>query len=201
MPMIPGVLLAAGRSTRMGRAKALLRIDVNGPTFVDLIVRALLEGGAADAIVVGRPDDDALRAELDRLRMPLRFVPNPDADRGQLTSVIAGLNAADRPGTAGVLVTLVDVPLVRATTVAALISAFHGSQASIVRAVHGGRHGHPVIFRRPVFDELRRADPDVGAKAVLRARAQEILDVDAGDPGVVIDVDLPEDYERIKSRS
>jgi CTP:molybdopterin cytidylyltransferase MocA len=196
--MIPGVVLAAGRSTRMGRSKALLPLNGDGPTFVERIVRTLVDGGAADAIVVGRPDDEALRAELDRLSIPVRFVPNPDADRGQLTSLIAGLNAADRPGTAGVLVTLVDVPLVEVSTVAALLAAFHESGAPIVRAVHGGRHGHPVIFGRRVFDELRRCDPEAGAKAVLRGRAQEILDVETDDPGVLIDVDAPEDYERIR---
>jgi molybdenum cofactor cytidylyltransferase len=195
--VIPGIILAAGRSTRMGRPKALLRLGETGPTFVAQIVRTVLDGGAADALIVGRPDDDDLRAAVDRLQLPARFVPNPYADAGQLSSLIAGMNAADHPGTRGILVTLVDLPLVTASTVAALIAAFSSSGAPIVRAVHGGRHGHPVIFGRPVFDELRRADPIAGAKSVFRRRAQDVLDVEVDDAGVLLDVDVPEEYERL----
>ena len=69
--------------------------------------------------------------------------------------------------------------------------------APIVRATHHGRHGHPVIFARAVFDELRHADPAAGAKSVLRAHEAAIVNVEVEDPGVVTDVDTPEDYARL----
>jgi molybdenum cofactor cytidylyltransferase len=69
------------------------------------------------------------------------------------------------------------------------------SSAPIVRAVHGGRHGHPVIFKRRVFDALRAADPSVGAKEVVRSAGIEDVEVD--DPGVLTDVDTPGDYVRV----
>jgi molybdenum cofactor cytidylyltransferase len=196
--MIPGVILAAGRSTRMGRSKALLPIPVEGPrprTFVAHLAEAMLAGGAADALVVGRPEDQALRDEVDRLAGRVRFIANPRADTGQLSSVLAGLNAADHPGTRAILVSPVDLPLIRSETIAALLTAFSVSSPPIARATHGGRHGHPVIFGRAVFDALRRADVTVGAKAVLRAHA--VLDVDVDDPGVLHDIDTPEDYTRV----
>ena len=112
--LIPGLILAAGRSTRMGRSKALLPVKEGGPSFVRHLTQTLLEGGVADVIVVGRPDDEPLRREIDDIAV--RFVANHDADSGQLSSVIAGLNAADRPGVGGVLVTPVDAPLVSAAT-------------------------------------------------------------------------------------
>ena len=195
--MIPAIILAAGRSTRMGRPKAVLRVGEDGPTFVERIVTTMLEGGAADALVVGRPDDVALRGEVDRLQPRARFVENPDADRGQLSSLLAGLNAADHPGTRAVVVTLVDLPLITPATVSAVLSAFSSSGSPIVRAVHGGRHGHPVVFGRAVFQDLRHADPAIGAKAVLRRRGADVLDVEVDDPGVLLDVDVPEDYERL----
>jgi molybdenum cofactor cytidylyltransferase len=65
--------------------------------------------------------------------------------------------------------------------------------------VHGGRHGHPVIFKRPVFQALRTADPEVGAKAILRAHAMDDVEVD--DPGVLRDVDTPEDFARLELRN
>jgi molybdenum cofactor cytidylyltransferase len=66
-----------------------------------------------------------------------------------------------------------------------------------VRAVHAGRHGHPVLFGRAVFGELRHADPATGAKAVVRAHAADVLNVDVPDPGVLLDIDLPEDYDEM----
>ena len=183
---------------RMGRAKALLTLPPDGATFVARLVNTVLSGGAADALVVGRPDDQTLRDEVDlliRSAAHVRFVENRRADLGQLSSVIAGLNAADRPGVRALLVTPVDLPLVFPQTVTTLITAFAASSTPIVRATHQGRHGHPVIFGRPVFDALRRADPNIGAKSVVRTHP--VLDVEVNDPGVLHDVDTPADYARV----
>jgi molybdenum cofactor cytidylyltransferase len=70
------------------------------------------------------------------------------------------------------------------------------SPALVIRAVHDGRHGHPVIFRRALFDRLRQADPAVGAKAVVRA--VDVEDVEVHEPGITQDVDTPADYERLR---
>lgn len=191
--MVPGLVLAAGASTRMGRPKALLPSGASGLTFVAGLILALRGGGVEDVLVVGRPGDDPLRVEVEARGG--RFVENPRADDGQLSSLLAGLNVADRPGVRGLLVTPVDVPLVTGAIVADLIREFHISEPPIVRAVHRGRHGHPVIFARAVFHELRRADPAVGAKAVLRAHASDLKDVEVDSDAVLTDVDTPEDYE------
>ena len=132
--------------------------------------------------------------------LPARFVENPGANTGQLSSILAGLEAADVHRTSGLLVTPVDAPLVTPATVAALLAMFSSTGASIVRAVYRGRHGHPVVFSRDVFESLRRADPDVGAKAVLRAHPDSIVNVDVDDAGVVGDVDTPEDYRALFGR-
>jgi molybdenum cofactor cytidylyltransferase len=122
-------------------------------------------------------------------------VVNPDPDRGQLSSLIAGLDAVDGPRVFAALVTLVDVPFVMASTITALLSRGRASPAPIVRATYKSRHGHPVIIRRELFDALRRADPLAGAKPVFRAHP--IDDVEVDDPGVVQDVDTPDDYRRL----
>jgi molybdenum cofactor cytidylyltransferase len=95
---------------------------------------------------------------------------------------------------------LVDVPLVRAGTVRAVMDAFSSTHAPIVRPVAGGRRGHPVLFARRVFDDLRRADPAVGAKAVVRAHAAEVCDVEVDDEGACRDVDTPEDFAGLEER-
>lgn len=198
--MVPGVILAAGRSSRMGRAKALLLCAPDGETFVHRLARTLSAGGVQRVLVVGRPDASGLRDEVAAMAVPVRFVENADADAGQLSSVLAGLRAAGLPGTRGLLVTPVDAPLITSETVAALLGVFSSTGAPIVRAVYRGKHGHPVVFSRAVFDDLRRADPKVGAKAVLRAHERAIVNVEVDDPGVVTDVDTPEDYQALFGR-
>ena len=183
----------------MKRPKALMPIQPDGTTFVAQLSRTLVQGGAIDVLVVGRSDDEALQREVDALGPSVRFVANPD--RGQLSSLIVGLNAADKPGVTGILVAPVDAPLIAASTVAALLSQYVSSRAPIVRATYRGRHGHPVIFSRSVFEDLRHADPSQGAKAVVRAYSSGAIDLDVEDPGVVDDIDDPDDYARILDRS
>ncbi|HXG55244.1 MAG TPA: hypothetical protein VNJ03_07665, partial [Vicinamibacterales bacterium] len=73
--------------------------------------------------------------------------------------------------------------------------------AAILRATHANRHGHPVLFMREVFEELRKADPSVGAKAILRSRPDRVLNVEVDEAGVIMDVDTPADYERLFGRT
>lgn len=199
---VTGVILAAGRSSRMGRAKALLRVWPGGDTFVMRLLTALAEGGVGEVLVVVRPDDRDVGAEVLRgaadLPVPVRVVENPAADLGQLSSVQAALSAIHARRGDGLLIVPVDMPLVSPATIRRLLEVFPSSHAPVVRAVHAGRHGHPVIFSRTVFDDLRGADPAVGARSVVRARGA--LDVEVDDRGAVEDVDTPEDYERLFGR-
>ena len=195
--MVPALILAAGESKRMGRSKALLP-HTEDDTFTSYLTRSLRAGGADDVLVVGRSSDRGLQAEA--ARCGARFIDNPHADRGQLSSLIAGLDIVDRPGVVAVLVMPVDIPLVRSDTIRRALAAFHATRAPIVRVTHENRHGHPVIFGRAVFDELRRADYDIGAKAVLQLHAATILNVEVDDPAVLRDVDTPEDYQAIFAR-
>ena len=154
--MVAGIILAAGASSRMGSPKALLR--TGDRTFVRAILDAFRDGGLASVVVVVRPGDREVDAEV-RASGFGRIVENPRPEEGQLSSLLAGLAAVDDPAVHGVLVTLVDVPLVSPATVRSLLDRAERSPAPILRAVHQGRQGHPVVFKRAVFDALRRADP------------------------------------------
>ena len=193
--MIPGIVLAGGRSSRMGRPKALLPIGSSGETFFDRVTRTLLAAGIEDIVVVVGADADAIRAGA-RPVAGVRIVDNPDHARGQLTSLLAGLHACDTSRASAALVTLIDVPLVSAETVRSLIAAHLASNAPIVRPISQGRHGHPVIFGRVLFEQLERADPSQGAKPVVRAHKTEMVEVSIDDEGAFTDIDTREDYER-----
>ena len=190
-PPVVAIVLAAGASVRMGRPKALLRVE--GRTFVRRILDTLRDGGIDEIVVVLRPGQLEVAAEV--AAGAGRVAVNPRADDGQLSSLIAGLDAVDVPGVDSVLVTLVDVPLIQPSTVRALVERAPRSPAPIVRVTHRGVHGHPVIFKRAVFAALRAADPAAGAKTVVNS--VQVDDVEVDDPFVARDVDTPEDYRAI----
>lgn len=196
MADIPGIVLAGGKSSRMGRPKALLPIGSSGETFFDRVTRTLLDAGVDDIIVVVGAEAEAIRAGVRQPASSVRIVDNPDYKQGQLTSLLAGLRAIDRAGARAALVTLIDVPLVTASTVRLLISVYRERGASIVRPVSSGRHGHPVIFGCELFGELQRADPAHGAKPIVRAHAGEMIEVPVDDEGAFTDIDTREDYEK-----
>jgi len=192
---VVGIVLAAGASLRMGRPKALLPFGAE--TFVSRVCTVLAGGGVDDIVVVAGPEAAEVEGALAHAGLRVRVVENTCRDEGQLTSLRAGLAVADRPGVDGVLVHLVDAPLVATATVRAVLEAFRRTRAPVVRPLCGGRHGHPVVFGRATFDELRTADAADGAKPVVRAHAADAIDVRVDDPGAIQDIDTPEDYERL----
>ncbi len=197
--MIPAIVLAAGKSSRMGRPKALLPIGSTGETFLTRILHMLRDGGIQRAFVVIGAEADAVRATLPREDNFLRIVENPDYELGQLSSLVAGLAAVEDEDdhARAALVTLVDLPLIAAPTVRAVLEAYDTAPgAPLVRPRRGNRYGHPVIFDRRLFDELKHADPFTGAKPVVHAHAAEEVNVDVADDGAFTDIDTQEDYER-----
>jgi molybdenum cofactor cytidylyltransferase len=196
--VIPAVVLAAGRSSRMGRAKATLPLDATD-TFLTRIVRTFLEADVDDVVVVVGHEADAIVSSFSASGLPARFVVNRDYDRGQWSSLVAGLGVVDRPGVAATLMTLVDVPLVTADTVRAVLACYRRTRAPVVRPTSGSRHGHPLLVDRTLFAELRAADPAAGAKPVIRAHASAVGDIAIADEGAFRDIDTEEDYLRMIS--
>ena len=195
--MIPGVILAAGLSTRMGgRPKAALDLDGHD-TFLTRIVRTFHGAGVQDVVVVlGHGAADVEHSLRTRSLAP-RVVINEQYRTGQFSSVLAALDAIDRPGVPAFLMTLVDVPLVSASTIRAVLERYQQTGAAIVRPVRGALHGHPVLIDRVLFDDLRHADPTQGAKPIVRANVSAAGDVVVDDDGAFADVDTPEDYRRL----
>jgi molybdenum cofactor cytidylyltransferase len=193
--VIPAIVLAAGKSTRMGRPKANLPLE-DGETFLSRIVRTFSEAAVAEVVVVLGHDAEAIARVFAPSGAAARLIINPDYESGQLSSLLTGLDAVDRPGVTATLFTLVDVPLVTPRTVRTVIDHFLRTRAPIVRPIHGHQHGHPIVIDRSLFEEIRHADPAIGAKAVVRAHASARGDVEVEDPGAFLDIDTAHEYER-----
>lgn len=196
--MLYAMILAAGDSTRMGRPKALLP-DPDGRPFVARLVRTFAAAGLSDVIVVTGSLHSEISAAVTADRPPVSpiLINNPQPELGQLSSLWTGLGAATKPDVEAVLVTLVDIPLVRPATVRKVIDAWTQSRAPIVRPAVGNRHGHPVLFDRSLFEALRHAPLTEGARAVVHANANRIVNVEVDDEGCLLDVDTPGDYEAV----
>jgi molybdenum cofactor cytidylyltransferase len=196
--VIRAIVLAAGASSRMRRPKAGIVLPGTKTTFLERIVQSLLDAGLPDVVVVTGANPEAARRSWSGPDDRVRFVHNARWEEGQLGSLQCGLAAIDSPGLDAALVSLVDVPLVLPSTIARLVGAWRETRAPIVRPSRMGAHGHPVIFDRAVFGELRAASPLEGAKPVIRAHLERIVHVEVDDPGAFRDFDTPDDLSVIE---
>ncbi len=183
------VVTAAGSAERFGGRKLLTPID--GEPLLDHTIRALLEGGAAEVIVVVGRD---ARAELERdvnamLDPRVRPVENPDPSRGMFSSIQEGI--AQAQGDA-ILVMPGDMPFVSADTVCAVIETYE-QRPAIVSPRYRGKRGHPIALPPSLRDEIRAADPRTTLHDVIHRHTEMRVDVEVEDQGIVRDVDTAAD--------
>jgi molybdenum cofactor cytidylyltransferase len=178
---LAGLVLAAGRASRMGSDKRLLR--VGGRSMLELAVAAALDGGLSPVLVVTGPEPQP--------EMPpgVLHVVNPDPGRGMASSLAAGV-AALPPSADGVAVLLADMPRVGGAQVAALAAAFRAGGICI--PVAGGRRGNPVVLARSFFAGLLALTGDKGARGLIAQHEDAVIEVPMPDDAVLIDVDTPE---------
>jgi molybdenum cofactor cytidylyltransferase len=189
--MIHTIVLAAGASTRMGGAgpKALLKLE-DGRTFLAAIAQAAREAGSANVTaVVGPPHGDAIRRALPP---GVGALVNPRPERGMLSSVQTALSSLPR-GVTALLVWPVDMPLVKAETVRAILAAAPGKT---VVPTHKDKGGHPVRIPQRRFSELSALAADATLKDLIDAAPADVVRLPVEDPGVLIDFDTPDDLKK-----
>jgi molybdenum cofactor cytidylyltransferase len=192
---LAGVVLAAGRSARMGSPKALL--DFLGRPFAVRILEAMEALEVKTRVVVLGPDAPRIQPVL--ASHDCMIVENPEPETGPIASLRVALRALQPIQPSAVLVWPVDLPHVRVTTVERVLEAHRRTGAAAVVPTFGERRGHPVIWGSALFEELLESPAATreGARAVLHAHQTEVVNVPVDDPAVIDAVNTPEDYERL----
>ena len=191
--MIGAIILAAGASSRIGSDKALLKY--RGVPFL-IQIRGVIEsaGLRPTVVVLGRSADKILK-ELDLSSSTV--VRNPEPDTGPLQSLKLALVELNQM-VDGALVWHVDRPRVQKRTVEQLVQRAEQGPEPIIVPSYSERRGHPIVFMRPVFDELLQTQNALGARAVVRADPQRVAVLPVDDPAVLEDIDTPEDYRELR---
>lgn len=197
-PRIAGLVLAAGRSTRMGGPNKLL-LDIEGRPMVAHAVEALTASKADSVTVVTGHQAEAVRQALDGF--DVRFVHNPDYEDGISTSLKAGLAAVGAEAD-GAIVCLGDMPGVTAAHVNRLIAAFDpGEGRSICVPMTDGKRGNPVLWARAFFDAMSAVKGDVGARHLIGANEEHVCEVAFDDAAVLDDIDTPASFAALTARA
>lgn len=189
--MIRAIVLAAGRSRRMGAQKVLL--PFGGKTVIAHIVDELLRSVIDEVyVVVGHEGERVATALSGR---PVSVVANPDYGRGMLSSVRCGLRALPQPCEA-ILLALGDQPAVTCELVDTMVRSFTATDKGILAPLYQGQRGHPLLFSEHYRDEILTCHDEVGLRGLLRAHPNDVFELSVSTSAVLSDMDFPEDYRR-----
>jgi molybdenum cofactor cytidylyltransferase len=188
-PQIAAIILAAGKSARMGQAKQLLRL---GDTTVLGQTLANVRRAALDEIIL------VLGASAEAIRRQLKVVVNAHYEQGMAASLRAGLEAVS-PQTTAVLIVLADQPLIRPATLTQLADHYRRTNPQILIPTYRGTRGNPVLLDRSLFAEAMALEGDVGCRALFAQHPETIEKLEVEDEGILLDIDNQDDYQRLTS--
>jgi molybdenum cofactor cytidylyltransferase len=185
------IILAAGSSRRMGTQKLLL--PFGDKTMIETVIDHVLQSNVDSVMVVLGADHDKVKMVVDPLPVEICF--NQSHDSGMLSSVVCGFKALpDDTGTA--LVVLGDQPGIPPVVTNAVLEAYNESLHGIVIPVHNQRRGHPLLVDYKYKREIERLDLEQGLRSLMHHFPQDVLEVDVSEPGILTDIDTPEDYDK-----
>jgi molybdenum cofactor cytidylyltransferase len=193
---VAGLVLAAGRSTRMGGPNKLLE-EINGKPLVRIATEHVLASRARPVIVVTGHQKERVERALTGL--PVTFVHNPDFALGLSTSLKAGI-AAVPAEVDGVVVCLGDMPQVSAALIDRLIAAFDPERGALVAIpTIAGKRGNPVLWSRRFFPDLMAVEGDVGARHLIGGYGEAVVEVPVEDAAALTDIDTPEALSAVRA--
>ncbi len=196
--MIASIVLAAGKSERMGRPKMSLPWGNN--TVIGQVVTTLISVGLEQVVVVtGGGREDVLQAVNSLPKeWPVSTVENPEYVAGEmLSSLQVGVASLGEQGEAA-LIALGDQPQIEVDVVKAILSAYFQSGASLVIPSYAMRRGHPMLIARPLWAPLLALRSPQTLRDLIQAHSDQILYVNVDTPSVLQDLDTPRDYQAFK---
>ena len=183
---VSAILLAAGKSSRMGKLKQLMPLGES--TILEQTLDNLLGSKAAEVIVVlGYKAEEIVKRLSGK---PIKVVVNPLYRKGMSTSIAAGLKFVDSQAQAVMLV-MGDQPYVDSPTINRLIDAFGNSKKGIAIPTHNGQRGHPLIFAKKYQAPLYDLSGDIGGREIIKQNPRDVLEVPVDCEGIIIDIDTP----------
>lgn len=191
--IVAAIILAAGRSSRMGHFKLLA--DIAGKPMVRWVAEAVCGSLVSQVIVV--TGNEAASVERALAGLDVQFVHNPDYAQGLSTSLAAGLSAL-APHTQGALVALGDMPQVTTVAIDALVRAF--APGRVVVPVHAGQAGNPILWPQEAFAGMAKLTGDAGARKLLPDFADRVREVEIDSRGIFEDIDTPEALAAARAR-
>jgi len=176
----------------MGQPK--LRLPWGKSTLIESVVGNFLESKIFELIVVVGADQDRIKIVL--ASKLLRVVENLHYREGMSTSIRQGVEAASSQAE-GYLIGLGDQPLITTDIINSLITSFVKENPGIAVCAHEGKNGHPVIFARKFSQALCALTGDRGGRDLIKEHAAEVKQVEAGSKAIFLDIDTPEDYQKV----
>ena len=193
--MIVLVVLAAGMSKRYGRNKLLERI--NDRTIIRKVVEESVKSKADEVVVVVGFEAEKIINEIKDL--PVTPVYNENYMEGMSSSVKVGTRKAMELNANAVMILPADNLLIKSKTIDRVIDAYYKTKGLIVVPRFKGKRGHPILFDKKLFDEILMISEETqGLKYVVRKYSDKIVDVEVGSPEIYIDIDMPEDLEKLR---
>jgi molybdenum cofactor cytidylyltransferase len=193
---VAAVVLAAGRSARMGEPKQLLCVGER--TVLERALENVRGAGVGEVVLVLGHSAEEIRRELPADVLDgLNIVLNHQYEEGMASSLREGLSAVSDTMDAALIV-LADQPFVRSETIDRIIERYRSSDAEIVIPFFDGQRGNPVLLDRSVFSEAMALQGDTGFRAIFASHADGIGKVDVDDSGILLDIDDRADYERLR---
>jgi molybdenum cofactor cytidylyltransferase len=188
--MISAVLLAAGKSERMGKFKQLL--PIGGKTFVETCADNLLASRVGEVVVVTGYNEAAVAAAL--AGRPVRIANNPDFEIGMASSIKRGVAAVAAEARA-IMITLTDQPLIGPDVLNQIICEYEDNASLILIPTYVGRRGHPILLDSSLREEVLSMDPHIGLRQITHKYEHQIKYLDVSSSSVLMDFDLPGDLD------
>jgi molybdenum cofactor cytidylyltransferase len=183
----------------MGRAKQLL--PLGGTTVLAQTIENVRSAGLDEILLVLGASAEAIGQQLPRVLIEgLKVVFNHAYGQGMASSLREGLSQVD-PRSDAALIILGDQPFIQPQTLHQIIDGYRGARAQIVIPSYQGSRGNPVLLDRSLFSEVMALEGDTGCRAIFASHLDAILKVEVEDPGILLDIDSLEDYERAKQLS